>query len=306
MCYSCLNKSKKYGQIKNKSLFNRSVVEMPVKIVTDSTCDIPGALTGQYHITVIPLYINIGTEELLDGIDISRPDFYSRLPDLKPPPTTAAPGIEKFRQTYESLADTDNTEILSIHVSEALSSTVTNARLAAKQVEKTRVEVLDSRQLSLGTGLLVLTAARLAAEGKNLEEILPALEEQIKRTHLFAALDTLEYLRRSGRVNAIAAGLGSILQIIPLLKMYDGVPDSERIRTRKRAQRRLVELLEAVSPLSQVALIHTNAPEHAEQLRQEAARLFPPGELVSTIVTPVIGTHIGPGAAGFVAISAYD
>jgi DegV family protein with EDD domain len=277
---------------------------MPVRIVSDSTCDIPGTLTEKYQITVVPLYINIGQEDLLDGVELSRLEFYARLPEMNPPPTTAAPGIDKFRQVYEAIGATGATEILSIHVSERLSSTVNNARQASKRVDSVPIEVFDSRQLSLGTGFLVLTAARLAAEGKSIAEILPVLEDQVKQTYLSAALDTLEYLRRSGRVNALTAGLGSILQVVPLLKMYDGVPDSERIRTKKRAQRRLVELLEQAAPLSQVALIHTNAPQQAEAFRKQVEHLLPPGEVISTIVTPVIGTHIGPGAAGFVAVSA--
>ncbi|GAB4428848.1 MAG: DegV family protein [Anaerolineae bacterium] len=276
---------------------------MPLKIVTDSTCDLPPELVAAHSLTVVPLYINVGQQSFLDGVELSRTDFYTNLPGYSPPPTTAAPGPEQFRQVYQSLAEAGATEIISIHVSTALSNTANSARLAARQVSEASVTVLDSRQLSFGTGLLVLTAARLAAEGLGVADILPRLESQILRTHLAAALDTMEFLRRSGRVNGLVAGLGSILQIKPLLKMYNGQPDSERVRTRQRAEQRVLELLVEAAPLEQVALLHTNAPERAEQLRQAAAHLLPPGEVLSVTVTPVIGAHIGPGAVGFVAVT---
>jgi DegV family protein with EDD domain len=154
----------------------------------------------------------------------------------------------------------------------------------------------------MGTGLLVLTAARLAAEGLSVAEILPRLEAQTERTYLAAALDTMEFLRRSGRVNSLVAGLGGILQIKPLLKMHNGEVGSERVRTRQRAEQRVLELLAEAAPFEQIALLHTGAPQRAEQLRQTAAHLLPPGEVLSVNVTPVIGAHIGPGAVGFVAV----
>ncbi|MCZ7546629.1 MAG: DegV family EDD domain-containing protein [Anaerolineae bacterium] len=134
-----------------------------------------------------------------------------------------------------------------------------------------RVTVLDSRQLSMGTGFLVEAAAKAAALGHDLGQILAMLEEQIRRTHVFAALDTLKFLQRSGRMSWTVAGLGTLLQIKPLLKMYDGQSSAERVRTRDRAIRRVIELLQACAPLERVALLHTNALESAEALRQRAA-----------------------------------
>ena len=192
---------------------------MSVKVVTDSTCDLPRTLLDQFQISVVPLYVNIGGRSFLDGVDLSRPEFYTRLARLDTVPTTAAPSPEKFRQIYESLLSSETTEILSIHVSEQLSSTINSARLGAKKLDAVPVHVWDSRQLSLGTGFQVLAAAELAASGRAVREIVAILESQVARSHLFAALDTLEFLRRSGRVNTLAAGLGSILQIKPLLKI---------------------------------------------------------------------------------------
>jgi DegV family protein with EDD domain len=277
---------------------------MTIKIVTDSTCDLPEAIVAEYGITVVPLYINIGEQSYLDGVELSRQEFYERLPDYESPPTTAAPGPEVFRQTYERLADEGATEVLSIHVSISLSATVDVARLGAKETDAVPVTVFDSRQLSLGTGFLVLTATKAAAEGRSMNEIIPLLEEQVSRTHVFAALDTLEFLRRSGRMNRVMAGLGSVLQIKPLLKMYDGNPTAERVRTRKRAIERLISLLSDLVPLEQVALVHTHAPDRAEDLLQRVQHLLPEGETLSVEVTPVIGAHIGPGAVGFACVTA--
>lgn len=167
------------------------------------------------------------------------------------------------------------------------------------------VTVLDSRQLSLATGFLVQAAAEAAAEGHSMDEIIGLLEEQISRTHVFAGLDTLEFLRRSGRMNWAMAGLGTVLQIKPLLKMYDGNPTAERVRTRRRAIERLISLLSDLVPLERVALVHTHALDRAEDLRRRAQHLLPEGEIPSVDIAPVIGAHIGPGAVGFACVAGH-
>jgi len=277
---------------------------MTIRIVTDSTCDLPEGVVTEHGITVVPLYINFGDQSYLDGVELSRQEFYERLPDFETPPTTAAPGPEFFRQTYERLADEGATEVLSIHISISLSATVDVARLGAKETDAVPVTVFDSGQLSLGTGFLVLTAAKAAAMGCSMDEIIALLEEQGSRTHVFAALDTLEFLRRSGRMSRVMAGLGSVLRIKPLLKMYNGEPTAERVRTRDRATKRLISLLSDLAPLEQVALVHTHAPDRAEELRQRVEHLLPEGEVPSVDITPVIGAHIGPGAVGFACVTA--
>jgi DegV family protein with EDD domain len=276
---------------------------MSIRIVTDSTCDLPAEVIARYGIGVVPLYINIGDQGYLDGVEITRQEFYSNLSTYKVQPTTAAPPPEKYQVIYESLAQQGATEILSIHISKALSAVVDTARLAAQEIQSIPVTVFDSRQLSLGTGFLVETAAILAQAGHSLEEILAALNDQIGRTYVFAALDTLEFLRRSGRLNGVATGLGSILQIKPIMKMYDGQPDAERVRTRKRALRRVINLLDEKGPLERVAIVHTHSAARVEQLRQQARQFLPAGEILSMDITPVIGAHIGPGAVGFAVIT---
>lgn len=276
---------------------------MNIKIVTDSTCDLPAEIVDRYGITVIPLYINIGDRGFLDGIEISREDFYRNLPQYSAHPTTAAPGQEKFRQIYENLAREGASEILSIHISESLSATVNIARLGAQAVEGIPVTVFDSRQLTLGMGFLVEIAASEAAAGRSMNEILAALNDQISRTHVFAALDTLEFLKRSGRMNWAIAGLGEILQVKPMLKMYEGNPTSERVRTTNGATNRMVEMLHKLEPLERVALVHTHSPERAGSLLHRVGDIVGEKEVLSVDITPVIGAHLGPGAVGFACVS---
>ena len=182
---------------------------MSIRIVTDSTCDLPQELIQKHHISVIPMYINVGVQAYRDGIDLSRQEFYTRLPDFKPAPTTAAPSPENFRQIYEQLAGEGATEILSIHISIKLSGVYEIAMQAAREITTIPVTAFDSRQLSLGTGFQVLAAAQAAEAGCSMSEILVLLESQIVRTHAFAALDTLEFLRRSGRMNFAISFLGT-------------------------------------------------------------------------------------------------
>ncbi len=278
---------------------------MTIGIVTDSTCDLPEEITTQHRIMVVPLYINFGLESYLDGIDLSREAFYTRLPDCDPPPTTAMPGSQMFLEAYERLADEGATEILSVHIARSLSAVVDTAHLAAREASMP-VTVFDSGTLSLGTGFLVWAAAEAAAQGSSMGEIVALMKEQSQRTHVFAALDTLEFLRRSGRMNRVMAALGGWLQMKPLLKMYEGTPTAERIRTAEAATQRLVTLLEEQLPLERVALVHTHALEKAHDLRQKAKHLLPEGDILSVDITPVFGTHLGPGAVGFACIGARE
>jgi DegV family protein with EDD domain len=177
---------------------------MTIRIVTDSTCDLPEEIVAQYGIVVVPLYINFGRESYLDGVELSREAFHARLPDADPPPTTAVPAPEMFIDAYERLADEGASEILSVHISKSLSAVVDQAELAAREAS-TPVRVIDSGTLSLGMGFLVWAAAEAAALGRSMEAIVSLIADQSQRTRVFAALDTLEFLRRSGRMNRVMA-----------------------------------------------------------------------------------------------------
>jgi len=278
---------------------------MSIRIVTDSNCDLPAELVKEHRIAVVPLYINIGTASYLDGIEMTRAQFYEGLPSFKSHPMTSVPGPGTFVETYRRLAGEGASAILSIHIAGSLSAVSNVARLAAEEFQEVPVTVFDSGQLTLGTGLLVLAAARAAEAGLAAPEILARLEEQASRTYCFAALDTLEYLRRSGRLTRLQSSLGSVLQVKPLLKMHGGQFDMERVRTRNGAQFRLIQLTSELGPLEELALVHTHAPDKAQALAHKAGQLFPTGATpLSAEVTPVIGSHIGPGAVGFVAVKA--
>jgi DegV family protein with EDD domain len=277
---------------------------MSIRIVTDSNCDLPAETISRHGISVVPLYINIGNKSYVDGIDLSRQEFYRNLPGYERHPTTSVPGQGKFQAVYDRLAGEGATGILSIHIAVSLSAVVNSARLGAQE-SAVPVRVFDSGQLTLGTGLQVLAAAEAAAAGATMEEIVAMVDDLASRTHTFAALDTVEFLRRSGRLSRLQSSLASVLNIKPILKMHRGEMDMERVRTRRRSLQRLLELVSDLGPLEQLALVHTGAPERAQALHQQAFSLFPVGkEVLSAEVTPVIGAHVGPGAVGFAAVQA--
>ncbi len=280
---------------------------MTVRIVTDSTADLPAEIVEAYGITLMPLYINIGDKSYLNGVDLSRQAFYDGLPGYQVAPTTAAPPPDRFRETYEQLLAEGATGVLSIHISATLSSTMNAATLGVEALiadsPQAPVKVLDSRQLSLGTGFAVETAAKAAQNGLGMDEIIDIVDEQIARTQVFAALDTMEYLRRSGRVNWIVGRLGDVLQIKPILHMVDGAARGERVRTCAQSRLRIIELLREQAPLERAALVHSHAPEQAEELRLECADVLEGLDVPSVDITPVLGAHIGPGALGFACVS---
>lgn len=277
---------------------------MTIRIVTDSTSDLPPDLAAAHGITVLPTYVNVGQESYLDGVDLTRAEFYERLPQFQEPPTTAAPAVGAFSQTYEQLAREGATAILSIHLAADLSGVLNVARLGAEAAQDVAVTLFDSRQISMGLGFLALTAARAAQDGATMPEIVAALEADVPRTYVFATLDTLTYLRRSGRVSWPEFGLGTLLRIKPLLRVHEGRVESlEKVRTWNRALEHLIQHVADLGPLRELALLHTANPQGAKLLRKRASRLVPDRTMpVSVEVTPTIGAHVGPGALGFACI----
>ena len=276
---------------------------MKIAIVTDSTCDLPEPIVEKHGITVIPLHINQGENTYLDGVNLTREEFYAKLPGFRPSPKTAAPGTDVFLQIYEKLTNEGASAILSIHISETLSATINSARIAAEQFTRVPVTVLDSSQLSLGTGFLVERAAQMAQAGNKLEEIVSALQEIMKRTYVFASLKTLEYLRRSGRMNFAIARFGEILQIKPLLHMNMGKATAHRTRTQKRATEKLLGWLAEYAPYEKLAIVHAGIHEEAEALYEQVRSFFPQDVVSIVQITPALGAHLGVGALGFACIS---
>ena len=276
---------------------------MTIRIVTDSTCDLPGEAAAAAGITVVPMLVKVGSQEYRDGIDLGRRVFYEQLSTYQPYPTTAVPGAEIFTQVYRQLAAEGASQILSIHIMAGLSTVPEVARTAAQAVTGAEVIVLDSRSISLGAGFQALRAAHMAAEGRSLAEILAALQSQAQRTHVVALLDVLEYLQRSGRMHSAVAGLGQLLRFKPLVKIHNGESAAEGVRTRERATERLVQVLNEIGPLEQAGIIHSNAPDRVDDLLHKAGPLLPPGEIPVVDITPVIGVHTGPNAVGFACVA---
>ena len=206
-------------------------------------------------------------------------------------------------QAFEQAAGEGATGIVSIHPPAELSSLYSVAELAAKEMCGLPIAVVDSRQVTLGMGSVVLAAARMAEAGRTVDEIAAALPDVIRRTYVFGVLDTLEYLRRGGRASRLQAGLSALLQIKPVFTVYDGQITFERVRTRSAAMARLVTLVEELGPLETLSVAHTHAPDRAAALTEMGRRLFPDGQPTMCVeVTPVLGVHFGPGAVGFLAV----
>jgi DegV family protein with EDD domain len=278
---------------------------MKIGIVTDSTCDIPKYLVDQYELEVIPSVLIIDGKEYADGIGISRQEFYKQLPSFHAAhqPTTAAPSIGDFSARYESLLTGGCDHILSIHAAGALTSILNIAQQAASDFPD-RVTCVDSTSLSLGLGFLVLAAAEAAEMG--LQAALDAIKSAHRRLHVSAALDTMEYLKRSGRVPATIAMLGSLLSIKPLIELTNGeVKAIGAVRTTSQANERMLKFLLEGGELEKLAILHTGAEPRAKEflneLMQRASRSVP-RDILMVNVTTVIGTHIGPNGLGFAAV----
>jgi DegV family protein with EDD domain len=276
---------------------------MKLGILTDSTCDIPQFLVEQHGLEVVPCLLVMNGKEYVDGKDITREEFYRRLPSLKTQPTTAAPSIGDFSTRYDSLLRRGCDNILSIHAAGTLTSILNIARQAASEFSD-RVTCIDSTSLSLGLGFQVLAAAEAAELG--LQAALNAIQSTKKRLHVFAALDTMEYLKRSGRVPAAVAMLGGLLNIKPMVELTNGeVKPVGVVRTTGQANERMSRFLLEGGSLEKLAILHTGAEPRAREflneLMQQASQSVP-RDILMVNVTTVIGTHVGPNGLGFAAV----
>ncbi|MGB3713737.1 MAG: DegV family protein [Candidatus Promineifilaceae bacterium] len=273
---------------------------MTIRVVTDSTCDIPEEMQAEYGITVIPAYVNIGNKSYLDGVDLSRADLYEGLPHFEDHPTTAAPGPGAFTEAYNHLARDGTTEILSIHIASRLSGMLNTARVGAEEASNVQVTLFDSEQLTMGLGLMAIAAAKAAIDGHSMQDIVAMLESRSKRTYVFGLLDTLEYLRRSGRVNWAIFGIGTLLRIKPLLKVHRAdIEMLDKVRTSKKALNRFVELVSEYAPFEDIALLHTHSLDKLDSFRERVRFLIPEGQTAPAVeLTPALGVHIGPGGLG--------
>ena len=271
---------------------------MPVRVVTDSACDLPEPLVDELGIEIVPLTIRFGAEELVDRAELSNQEFWRRLQGASTLPETAAPSAGAFAARFGALADAGADGIVCINLSSRLSATMQAAQVASSSVgEQCPVEVVDSLTCSMGLGNLCLAAARRANEGAPLDEVVAEVTDRRDRTRLYGTLDTLEFLKKGGRIGNARALLGSMLSVKPVIEVADGVvEESGKVRTRSKALRMLAEKVHDQS-VEEVAILHGDAPDLDEFL-DLVEDVAPRDKIVVGDVGPVIGTHAGPGVLG--------
>lgn len=280
---------------------------MKIGVVTDSTSDLPGDLARRFDVEVVPTILVVEGKQYADGKDLSRGDFYARLPAMRTFPTTAAPSIGEFSARYQKLLDSGCDFVLSIHAASQLTAVCDIARQAADDFPG-RVAIVDSGSLSLGLGFQALAAAEAAESGADVETAIAFIADVRRRLRVFAALDTMDYLRRSGRVPAAVTLLGGMLSIKPLIELTDGLlKPAGATRTTRQADERMAALLKAGLPIERLAILHTGAESRARgflsRLMEECRRELPREILVVNVAT-VIGAHVGPNGLGFAAVRA--
>jgi DegV family protein with EDD domain len=273
---------------------------LAVRIVTDTTADLPPQLARDLGISIVPLSVIFGDEVYREGIDISHDLFYEKLIRGKVMPTTSAPSVGDFLEVYEPLLkETD--EIVSVHISSKLSATQDNARQAAQALADrgARIEVIDSRVVSLGLTFVTLAALRAAREGQRIEEVKAVAERTTERIRIHVMLDTLEYVRRGGRIGRARAFLGAMLRVKPILALRDGeVHPEERVRTKRHAVERLFQIATSHPNVREVAIAYSTDPQDARDFEQRLAEVMPHLNIWVARFGPVLGTHGGPGALG--------
>jgi DegV family protein with EDD domain len=278
-----------------------------IAFVTDSVAGVPAAQVKQYNIEVVPLQVIFGTEVFRDGIDLTQDQFFDRLKAAKTLPTTSQPTTGDFETAYRKLLDDPDVDsIISIHLSALLSGTYSAAQQAVERIgseSKKRISVIDTNTVYMCEGLMVINGARAAEEGKTHDEIAAMIESMKPRSQLLVIIDTLEYLQRGGRIGGAQAFIGGLLNVKPLLHLKDGrVEPLERVRTRRKAMERVVELAyeEVKDKPCQIAVGHAQAYEDARTLSRMVREKLNVVEEFESDLGPVISTHTGPGVLGFV------
>ena len=272
---------------------------MGVRIVTDSSCDLPEARAAELGIEVVPLTIRFGEKEYVDRVELSNDDFWRRVSESDVLPETAAPSAGAFEAVFRRLVSEGADGILCINLSSRLSATMQSAQLAAKALQgECPVNVVDSLTVSMGVGLQCINAVRLAAEGKDLDAITSAAEARAERTRLFGALDTLDHLRKGGRIGNAQALLGGVLSIKPIIEVRDGtVTEAGKVRTRSKSLRFLADKVGTARNPESVYVFHAKAPDIEDFLALITDHV-PRDQIEIGIIGPVIGTHAGPRTIG--------
>ncbi|MHB0868586.1 MAG: DegV family protein [Chloroflexota bacterium] len=275
-----------------------------VRIVTDSTADIEDGDIERLGISVVPLNVHWNDKTYRDKVDLSIDEFYRKLREEKGAPRTSQPSVGQFEQLYRGLLE-EAAGIVSIHISGKISGTCNAAQVAAQLVAPDRITVVDSQILCYSLGALATRTARLAQEGASLAECSSFAEALVPRLRLFAAADTLEFLRRGGRLTRAQAFAGTLLSIKPLIQLVDGeIIPAERVRTRAAAIKRMAELVVALGPLEEAAVLYGDDPEPAQQLYRLLREAYPELPIERGRTGAVVGAHNGPGLYGVYALLA--
>ena len=272
---------------------------MTVRIVTDSSADLPQNLIDQHQITVLPCYVVVDDQNYKDGVEIQADAFYARLQAEGRTPTTSQPTVADFQALYRDLVSQGH-QVISIHVSAKLSGTLNSAEQAkASLVDSSQVEIIDSRLASIPLGLAVLDAASILETGAEFHQAADKIRQGLDRHHGLFALDTLEYLHKGGRIGKARAFMGSVLSVKPILRIQDGEAHPvERPRNRDRAIRRLVELAQDLAPVQRLAVIYSTDPDRMATLKQDLTGLLPADQIIEARFGSTLGTYIGPDALG--------
>ena len=277
---------------------------MTVKIVTDSTCDLPTDRTASLGVTVVPLTVFFGEEAFLDGVELGADAFYERLGQSETLPRTSQPSVAQFKEVYEQLSG-ETEDIVSIHLSSRMSGTLNSASIAREDLPSgVHIDIVDSYNTSVGLGAVVVEAAEASLRGASRAEVVDIAREAVDRVHLYAAVDTLEYLRKGGRIGRASSFLGSLLSIKPIVHMEGGeLAPLERVRTRTKALDRLYELATADQTISRLYIAAAADAAAAQSLAERVRPRLPHTEIFVGDVGPIVGVHVGPGTVGIVTVA---
>jgi DegV family protein with EDD domain len=269
-----------------------------IKVITDSACDLTDDVVAELDITIVPLSIRFGSEEYVDRVNLSAQEFYEKMAASSALPETSAPAPGAFEQAFRSALDGGADGVVCVNLSGALSATIQSAQNAARSMPDAPIRIVDSLSVTGGLGSQVAAAARAARDGGSLDDIAAMVEAMVPRTRVFGALDTLDNLKKGGRIGGAQAFLGSLLSIKPLIEIRDGVVhEAGKPRTRGKAIRALVDRLREAGEVENVYVLHGMAPD-AEELLDLVAEVVPRDQITTGIIGATIGTHGGPRVAG--------
>lgn len=271
---------------------------MAVRIITDRTCDLPPELEKELNIINIPVYLIFGKTTYRDGVDITTDQFYQKLLHEPVYPTTSQPTPKDFADVFNNLSQ-EADGILAIHISKKLSGTINSAEQAVKMVTtKGPIEIIDSMSVSMGLGLQVIAAARMAKQGKKMAEISAAVKSMVPNTKVFILFDTLEYLAKGGRIGKAKSLMGAILNVKPLISVKDGeMMPAGQVRSRAKGKEKLLEFANGLKGVEDLAVIHSTTPDEAREMANSITS-FPKERVHVQRIGPVLATHAGPGVLG--------